>query len=198
MSLQDFTPEIESILRNGPLEYARIIDIYLDSETLYYWDQFHPLTLDDGQGAVTYEPVGGRIVLPSEITEDQSLDGDTIEIQFDSTRAADNSDFVGRLVDSQIVQRRIRIRSVLFRPNTNKTVPIWLFNEQQGVVDELSDRIAVGSPSTLTFSISSGTFEYLERRESNYTPAHQRLLYSGDTSLDRLAQLSGLTLRWGG
>lgn len=197
MSLLQFTSEAEAILRDGPIQYARIVDVYLDTGTRHYWELYHPITIDDGDGEVTYTPVGGRIVPPSEYSQDQSLDGSTHDIQFDSSRAADNSDFVGELVDADIVQRRVRVRSVLFRPHTNMTEPVWIFNQQDGIVDEISDSLAVGAESIITLRLSSGTFSYLERRAQTYTPAVQKILHPNDTSLTLIAPLVDVELPWG-
>lgn len=198
MSLRDFTPEIESVLRGDVLEYGRIVDVFLDDRTLHFWERFHELTIDDGEdGPVTYTPVGDRLIPPDEVTENQSLDDETIEIQFDSSRISDSSDFLGGLLDLPVLQRRVRIRSVLFRPGSNHTEPIWIFNDQNGVIDRTPDRIQVGRPSVLTFIIASGTFAYLERRNTNYSDADQQRLYPGDTGLQQLANLVDISLPWG-
>ena len=199
MNLREVTPEVEAVLRGDVLEHARIVDIYLDGGTRHYWERFHPLTLDDGvEGPIVYEPVGDRLITPDEVSEDQSLDDSTIDIHFDSSRITDSSDFLGGLLDEPVLQRRVRIRSVLFAPGSNHTVPVWLFNEQNGVIDQSPDRIQIGRASRLTFRIASGTFAYLERRNANYSDADQQVLYPGDTGLSQLPQLVDYSLPWGG
>lgn len=189
--------EVEQTLRNGPIEYARVIEIFMDNETKYYSELFHEISFTDNEGEKTYAPMGPRIIPPDQVTEDLSLDEATISIFFDSARAADNSDFVGELVDANIIQRRVRIRTILFRPNTNKAVAIWVFNQQDGVVDTFRDRLSVDDRPLIEMSISSGSFAYLERRNSTLTPVVQRELHPGDTSLDHIAALVDVELPWG-
>lgn len=201
MTLRQVTPEVEATLRGqfGAIEYARLVDVFLDDRTLHFSDLYHDVIIDDGEdGPVEYVGVGDRLVPPSEVTEDQSLDNSTIDIDFDSSRITDADDFLGGILNLDIVQRRVRIRSCMFRTGTNKTVPIWLFNETNGVIDQTPDRISVGSVSTLSFRIASGTFAYLERRNAYYSHTEQQELYPGDTGFQRLAQLVDVNLPWAG
>ena len=201
MSLSQVTAEVEETLRgaHGAIEYARIVDVFLDDRTLHFSDLYHDVTVDDGvNGPVEYQGVGDRLVPPDEVVEDQSLDNSTIDIDFDSSRITSADDFLGGILNLNLVQRRVRIRSCMFRTGTNKTVPIWLFNEQNGVIDQTPDRIAVGSRSTMTFRIASGTFAYLERRAAFYSHTEQQRLHPGDTGFQRLAQLVDLNLPWAG
>lgn len=199
MTLNEITDEVRQLLKEGPLDYAQIVDVYLDDEVRHYSDLYHEITVDDGSGdgAIVYEPVGNRIIPPVETRQNQSLDEETISIEFDSSRAADDTDFVGALIDANLIQRRVRIRKVLFRPNTGRTIPIWLFDHQDGIADMLDDQKAVGDLSNLTLRISSGTFSYLERRNVTLTPLVQRDLHPNDTSLDHTARLVGVELPWG-
>lgn len=201
MSLGQVTPEVEETLRgqNGAIEYARILDVFLDDLTLHFSDLYHDVTVDDGtDGPVKYIGVGDRLVPPDEVTENQSLDNSTIDIDFDSSRITDANDFLGGILNLNLVQRRVRIRSCMFRSGTNKTVPIWLFNETNGVIDQTPDRISIGSRPTTTFRIASGTFAYLERRNAYYSHTEQQRLHPGDTGFQRLAQLVDLNLPWAG
>lgn len=200
MSLYDRSAEIEDVFRNGPIEYGRIVDIYLDAGTRHFWDGFHDITVDDGliDGPINYIPLGDRIIPPDETTSDQSLDDGAIDIEFDSSRAADTSDPIGAMVQENLIQRRVRIRSVLFRRGTNKTVPIFLFDTQNGVIDQTPDNIGVSSQSRLNFRIASGTFAYLERLNINYSHTDQAALYAGDTGLDKIAALIDVNLPWNG
>lgn len=198
MSLRQFTPRVDEVLRGDILDYGRVVDVFLDDRTLRFWDRFHALELDDGvEGPVTYEPVGDRLTPPDEVSEDQSTDGSTIEISFDSSRISDPNDFLGGIITLPILQRRVRIRSVLFEPGTNHTEPLWLFNEQNGLIDKTPDEIQVGSQSRLTFSIRSGTFAYLERRNLKYSNTDQQRLYPGDTGLSHIGNLVDIRLPWG-
>lgn len=199
MTLNEITEEVRGLLKEGPLDYAQIVDVYLDDEVRHYSDLYHEITVDDGSGdgPIVYEPVGSRIVPPVETRQNQSLDEETISIEFDSSRAADDMDFVGSLIDANLIQRRVRIRKVLFRPGTGRTVPIWLFDYQDGIADMLDDQKAIGDLSKLTLRISSGTFSYLERRNVTLTPSVQRSLHPNDTSLNHIARLVGVELPWG-
>ena len=202
MSLLDFTPEIEALLRNGPLETGTIVDVFLDSGTLHYSDMFHPITLDDGSGdgmgLVTYAPLATRLINPDDVNEAYSLDDQSDEIFLDSSRIADNSDPVGNLIDNTIVQRRIRIRDVLFQPDTSRTIPKYIFNVRDGVIDGVDDDIKVGDASLLKLRISNGAFAFNERNLWNYSHEDQSKLYPGDNGFLYLAQLLNVTLPWRG
>ena len=201
MSLRQITAEVEQTLRgaHGFIDYARLVDVFLDDRTLHFSDLYHDVAVDDGEGgAAVYVGVGDRLVPPAEITEDQSLDNSTIDIEFDSSRITDANDFLGGILSLNLLQRRVRIRSCMFRSGSNKTIPIWLFNETNGVIDQTPDRISVGSRSTMTFRIASGTFAYLERRSAFYSHTDQQELHPGDTGFQRLAQLVDLSLPWAG
>ncbi len=199
MSLLTFTPEIEAVLRGDVLEYAHLVDLYLDSGTRHYWSRFAPLSIDDGnEGEIIYQPVGDRLIPPSTVSENQSLEGGSLEIRLDSSRINAPDDFLGGLMNENLLQRPVRIRSVLFEPGTHMTVPIWIFNTQIGLIDGMLDTMRVGAQSIMRFKISSGTFAYLERRQFNYTDTDQRPLHSNDTGLTHLPQLVDVSLPWGG
>lgn len=200
MSLLDVTTEIETLLRNGPIETAEIVDIFLDDQVLHYSDMFHPVTIDDGSGdgvgSATYIPMGDRLVPPNEVRETQALGSTGIKLFLDSSRISDDTDIVGALVDNDVVQRRIRLRTVLFRPNTSRTDPLWIFNIRDGIVDGIDDSIAVDKRALLAVRIASGAFAYNERRNSTYSNADQNELYSGDTGFSKIAPLVDVTLKW--
>ena len=193
MSLLDATAEVEALLRAGPLETATVVDVFLDNETRHYSDMFHSLTMDDGSGdglgAVTYIPMGSRLIPPKDIKETQSLGSTGIKLYLDSSRISDNTDVVGSLVDQQVVQRRIRLRSVLFQPNTSRSVPVWIFNVRDGIVDGLNDALRVDDTPALAVKIASGAFAYNERLNITYSPADQAELHAGDTGFSKIARL---------
>ena len=199
MSLLDATPEVMDILRGDSLEYCNIVDIYLDDVTLHYSDMFHSIIINDGvEPVATYLPLATRLVAPDDIETNQSLDDTSIEISLDSSRITDGTDAIGALIDNNLNQRRIRIRTVLFNPDTNRTDPIWIFNIRDGVIDGVDDRIRDGQPSLLSLRISSGAFAFNERRNLTYSHTDQSDLYPGDRGYFYQAQLSDLKLPWRG
>ena len=197
MSLTIATAAVEALLRAGPLETCTIVDVYLDDGVLHYSDLFAPLTLDDGiEGPVVYTPMGDRLIPPTEIQETQALGSTGIEVYLDSSRISDPTDEVGALVDKQVTQRRIRLRTVLFEPGTARSVPAWLFNVRDGIVNGLDDAITVGDMPALKVRIASGAFAYNERRNMTYGPADQKELYPGDTGFDKAARVVDVKLNW--
>jgi len=200
MSLLDATAEVEALLRSGPLETATIVDVFLDNEMRHYSDLFHPISINDGTGdgigLVDYIPMGDRLIPPSEIKETQSLGSTGVSIFLDSSRISDDTDVVGALVDADVVQRRIRLRTVLFRPNTARSDPLWIFNIRDGVVDGIDDSIKVGDNSVLAVRVASGAFAYNERRNMTYSTADQNELYPTDTGFSKIARLVDVTLKW--
>lgn len=200
MNLLDVTTEIETVLRNGPIETAEIVDVFLDDQVLHYSDMFHSVTIDDGSGdgigSASYIPMGDRLVPPTEARETQTLGSTGIRLFLDSSRISDDTDVVGSLVDNDVVQRRIRLRTVLFRPNTSRTDPLWIFNIRDGIVDGIDDSIAVDKRPLLAVRIASGAFAYNERRNLTYSNADQNELYPGDTGFSKIAQLVDVTLKW--
>lgn len=202
MSLLNLTPEIETLFRTGPLEAGTILDIFLDAEALHYSDMFHEISLDDGSGegfgTVTYIPLGPRLINPDDVDESDSLDDQSDEIFLDSSRITDDTDPVGALIDKSIVQRRIRIRDVLFEPGTARTVPKYIFNVRDGVIDGVDDNIKVGDESLLKLRISNGAFAFNERNLWTYSHEDQQKLYAGDNGFLYLAQLLDVQLPWRG
>ena len=140
--------------------------------------------------------MGDRLVAPNEVRETQALGSNGIKLFLDSSRISDDTDIVGALVDNDVVQRRIRLRTVLFRPNTSRTVPLWIFNIRDGIVDGIDDSIAVDKRPLLAVRIASGSFAYNERRNLTYSNADQNELYPGDTGFSKIAQLVDVTLKW--
>lgn len=202
MSLLDLTSEIETLFRTGPLETGTIVDVFLDAETLHYSDMFHSVSLDDGSGEglglVTYLPLATRLKNPDDVSEVNTLDDQNETIYFDSSRIIDDTDEVGALIDKTIVQRRIRIRDVLFEPGTSRTVPKYIFNVRDGVIDGVDDEIQVGAESLLKLRISNGAFALNERNFWTYSHEDQQKLYDGDTGFLYLAQLLDAVLPWRG
>jgi len=199
MSLLDATPEVLDLLRGDNLEYCNIVDVFLDDVTLHYSDMFHPININDGaEPAVNYTPLATRLVAPDETDTNQSLDDTSVEINLDSSRITDGTDEIGALIDGNLNQRRVRIRTVLFEPNTNRTNPVWIFNIRDGVIDGVDDSIRDGRPSFLTLRISSGAFAFNERRNLTYSHTDQSDLYPNDRGFFYQAQLSDLKLPWRG
>ena len=199
MSLLDITPIIIDTLRGDSLEYCNILDVYLDNETLHYSDMFHQIDINDGVEPVrTYLPLATRLIAPEDIDTNQSLDDTSIEINLDSSRITDGTDEIGALINKNLNQRRVRIRTVLFEPDRNRTTPIWMFNIRDGVIDGVDDSIRDGRSSVLTLRISSGAFAFNERRNLTYSHTDQSDLYPNDRGFFYQAQLSDLKLPWRG
>lgn len=202
MSLLDLTPEIEALFRNGPIETGTVVDIFLDTGTLHYSDMFHAVTFDDGSGdglgPITYIPMATRLQNPDSVNETDSLDDQSDSIYLDSSRITDDADPVGALIDKTIVQRRVRIRDVLFAPGTSRTVPKYIFNIRDGVVDGIDDNIQVGDQSLLKLRLSNGAFAFNERNFWTYSDEDQKKLYPVDVGFLYLAQLLDVTLPWRG
>ena len=202
MSLLDLTPEIESLFRTGPLDTGTIVDVFLDDETLHFSDMFHSVTIDDGSGdgigAASYIPMATRLKNPDDVNETDSLDDQSDNIYLDSSRITDSTDPVGALIDKTIVQRRIRIRDVLFQPDTARTVPLYIFNVRDGIIDGVDDNIRMGDESLLKLRISNGAFAFNERNLWTYSHEDQQKLYPGDDGFLYLAQLLDVKLPWRG
>lgn len=197
MTLYTATAEVEQVLREGPIERSEIVDVFLDdASVLRYSNMFHALSVDDGTGAAAYTPMGDRIVAPEQIRESNSLGSNNIEVFLDSSRMNDPSDPVNALINNDVIQRRARLRTILFRPGTNRTVPIWLFNVREAVVNGLDDSRTVNNMPALKVRLASGVFAYNERRNLTYSSADQKDLYPGDTGFDKVARLIDIKLNW--
>lgn len=167
------------------------IDIMLDNETLRWWSGIGTIRL----GGQDYIGLGARWTPPDEIERSDSMKSETIELEFDSSRQTDDTDPIGRLLDSRWRRRPVRIRRLAWEPGGSPGTGI-VQEDERGRIRNLSDRLRRGAPARLVMEIESGALAYLERRMATRTPASQKAVFPGDQGFDLIARLQGVTLPW--
>lgn len=168
------------------------LEIFLDGgETLRWWS---------GTGALSFEGepwtgLGQRWIVPEEIERSDSMKGETIDLEFDSSRQSDNTDAIGILLDRRWRRRQCRLRRIAWDVGDGPEDGDIL-EDERGRIRNLSDTLRMGQPARITLEMESGALAYLERRMATRSPAGQKAVFPEDRGFDLMARLEGVTLPW--
>lgn len=199
--------ETDAAIAAGKIKSALLVDLYVAPTVLRCWTwpgpALYPGTadLDGSTSDQAYESMFGRIVVPMAIRQAASLASEPIEIQIDGSRSGDDEDFVGRFVDSDWHQARVRVRQVLLNWET-ETLASLPMREWRGRLDHrelvqpaLPDD---GAPPPLVWNVTcqGGLFRIRGRRLKTRSHADQQLRSAGDMFYAQTAIQVGLTFNW--
>lgn len=149
------------------------LEIFLDGgETLRWWS---------GTGALSFEGepwtgLGQRWIVPEEIERSDSMKGETIDLEFDSSRQSDNTDAIGILLDRRWRRRQCRLRRIAWDVGDGPEDGDIL-EDERGRIRNLSDTLRMGQPARITLEMESGALAYLERRMATRSPAGQKAVF---------------------
>lgn len=167
------------------------LDIFLDGETLRASNAFEEVTFDGN----TYEPLGDRLLPPDEVNTSRDLKTSTVKLSFDSSRQTDNTDFLGKILDSNWKRRKIRARYAVASGYMDFSSP-FIVADAVGRIDDIKDSLEPNSEPLAELEFESGSLIFLERKNQTRSPANQKSAFAGDLFFDYASRLNGVVLPW--
>jgi len=194
-----FSPEQKAALRSGRVDTAFFLDLFIEPTSLHCSTLWMPITVDVGDGVdQLYEPLADRWTHgEAAITMGTDLTPEPFNITFDASRIDDDSDFLGRLVDSPRWHRRhARFTEFTFVVGSGRATPIAPVFTWEGEIDFADQPETVGVAPVMTYTFESGTMRYLGHNLQTRTDENQQRFFPGDTFFQDLPTLIGRDLPW--
>ena len=198
--------DTEAAIAAGRIKTADLIDFYLRDGvggplTLRGWtwpdSASYPGTqdLDGSTSNQTYESLYGRVTIAKAIRMAASLSSEPLVLTLDGSRSDDDQDWVGRFVDADWHQARVRVRSVMLNMTTNAlhSLPQW---EWRGLIDHRNLTSQAGEPQSWEVKCQGGLFRIRGRRLSTRSHEDQQKRAPGDMFYKGTARMVGLPLIW--
>lgn len=151
-----FTPTQQLLLESGQFHRGQLFDVYAPEGSLHCWNQPGALSFE----SLVYEDMYGRIDVPSGITCQSDLVGETVRLEFDGSRINDDTDFVGRLVDLSWHQTPMRIRDVLLFFDDDDEHTAMVIHTWHGLTDSSDFTEQPDAASLFVLSCEAGAYEY--------------------------------------
>lgn len=167
------------------------LDVFLDGETLRVCNEFEAITFDGN----TYTPLGDRMNPPDDVNTTRDLKSDKVSISFDSSRQTDNTDFLGKVLDSEWKRRKVRLRYAVGAAGYDFSDP-FIVADNLGKIETLKDSLETGEAAEMEMEFESGALIFLERKNQTRSPANQKAAFSGDKFFDFASKLNGAVLPW--
>lgn len=148
-----------------------------------------------GATDVTYESMYDRMLIPKGVRLSASLSSDPLNISLDGSRSDDDEDWVGRFVDSDWHQCRMRVRSVLMRRDTGamRTQPHW---EWHGRLNHRNLKRQEGQLLIWEVECQGGLFRIRGRRLRTRSHEDQQKRSAGDLFYEGTPLMVGMPLIW--
>lgn len=202
--------ETEADIAAGRLTSCDLVDFYVkddDGEPAFLrawtwpgslsFPANDPAEIDGAVGAsnVTYEPMPGRLTVAKGLRLAASLASEPCMLTLDASRTGDDADWVGRWVDSNWHQCRMRVRSVAMNPQTLalRTDPHWEFH---GLLDHGNLKRKDDDPKVWEIKCQGGLFRVRGRRNHQRTHENQQRRLAGDTFYQGTPKMVGAPLVW--
>lgn len=198
--------ETDDAIAAGRIKSADLVDLYLRDGadaplTLRCWNwpgaasYAGTVALDGSTAANTYESMFGRIGIAKSIRMAASLSSEALRITLDASRSTDDADWVGRFVDADWHQRRVRLRQVMLDWTTEalSSAPMW---EWHGLIDHRELSQPPGQPQTWELTCQGGLFRVRGRRLKTRSHADQQERSPGDMFYVGTANMVGRPLNW--
>lgn len=193
------SPEQKAALRAGRIENAFFLDLFIEPTSLHCSTLWLPITLDTGDGVEReYEPMADRWTHgEQEITMGTDLNPEPLNLVFDASRVDDDTDFIGRFVDSPKWHRRhVRFTEFTFLVGSGRAMPIAPVFTWEGEIDFADFPETAGQAPTMTMTLESGTMRYIGRNLQTRTDENQQRFFPGDTFFQDLPTLLGRDIPW--
>lgn len=201
----------EAAVAAGRIKTADLVDFYVKNSggapaflRAWTWpgtcsyDANDPDEIDGAVGAtpVSYETMNGRMSVNKALRLSATLSSEPLIILLDASRSGDDEDFVGRFVDANWHQCRVRVRQILldFDSETVGADPVW---EWHGLLDHRNLTSKTGEAAFWEVKCQAGLFRVRGRRLRLRTHEDQQRRSAGDDFYKGTAAMVGLPLIWG-
>lgn len=187
------------MMRAHRIEPVLLLDLFVDTTSLHCASTFVPMIgWDVGDGVSRdYEALESRWSVGDDfISMGSGLSPEPLNINFDASRAGDDSDFVGRFVDAAWHRRRARLTIVAAAVGSGRATLVRNIISWEGEMDFRTFPETENAPQTMILTIESGTFRYLGRNAQTRTDENQQRFFPGDIFFQDLPGLIGRELPW--
>jgi hypothetical protein len=196
----------EAAMAAGQIKSADLYDFYLKTSggadlKLRCWNwpgsTTYPGTveLDGSTSAQTYESMFGRVKAAWGLRMAASLSSEPLVITLDGSRSTDDADFVGKFVDADWHQRRVRVRRVLIDIATG-ALNAAPHHEWRGLIDHRNLTSQDDQKQTWEVSCQGGLFRVRGRRLRTRSHEDQQRRAAGDLFYAGTAKMVALPLIW--
>jgi hypothetical protein len=172
------TSDVRNALKARNIANVWIMEMFTDEATLRGCSVGKSLSFESN----TFEPLGDDFKISGQIKTGVDLVSEPLVIELNAAGILDDTTFVGRLVDNQWYQRRIRVRQLLFTPGEHFNNLIGSCFEWFGYMDMFEEGAAEDESATLILTCESGIFRARGRNMHTYTDKDQRLYDAADAS----------------
>ena len=163
------TPAARSAIAARQVAVGWLLDLHLDGGTVYVCDKSIAITY----GGETYEPGRNLWRVASDIRTSSELVAQPLNLEFDLTRQLDNQSLIGRLLDGDWHQRRMKLTGLLFAAGEDFATIIGEHIIWEGRMDTIETSESPGAPPVAVLSCESGIFRALGRNMTTCSHADQ-------------------------
>lgn len=163
-----------------------------DPATLRCWSQLFA-TEYDGED---YEGLGRQLQLPEEITSQLGSVAEAVSFTFDAGAILDNDSFMGRLADRAWHQRPIRVRHVLFNPDSNFVDAVGMDFDWIGIMDRGPVTHGVNAPAGRELVCEAGARRLRTANPHYRTPVNHARFAPDDPFYSHTATALRASLPW--
>lgn len=198
--------DTEAAIATGRIRDACLVDLYLADSggaplTLRFWNwpdaTAYPGTpdLDGSTAAQTYDSLAGRFTVSRGIRQAASLAAEPLTLTLDGSRSGDDADIVGRFVDADWHQRRMRVRCVMRNLTTGAlhAQPHW---EWRGLIDHRNLVSREGQPQIWETTCQGGLFRVRGRRLRTRSHEDQQRRSAGDLFYAGTPKMVAVPMFW--
>ncbi|MEL7203198.1 MAG: hypothetical protein AAGL19_03445 [Pseudomonadota bacterium] len=177
------TTAARNALAAREVAHAWLLELFTTEETLRAWDKNIDLSYESN----TFEGIGDKWRIAGEISMGVDLVPEPLTISFDGSLQNDDTSFIGKLVDNQWHNRKVRLRGMLLDVSSEFTVPIGVHIDWNGFMDQLDTSDTTGQASTISLKCEGGTFRALDRFLVQCTDEDQRRRNANDAFMQNVA-----------
>jgi len=170
------TQSAQDALDAGKLIPATLIDFYCADIILHGWSWPGELVFE----GVQYESLYERITITKRVKTSATLASSPMTIALDASRARDDTDIIGKFIDADYHQSKIRVRTVQLNLNTDPITIDGVLDEYNGRMDVRPINHAPNQEHIIELRCEGGIFRLRGRNMRARTHEDQQIRAPGD------------------
>jgi hypothetical protein len=189
-------------LQGTHIKHGLLIDLTVNTSTYYIANTYNPVSWN-GHNYVAL----GHFMGISEIQDDIRATNNSLQLTLNGIPAeagdADNINYIGLILNSNIKGSRVEIRRAFFDTNTGALLSDQVFMRFSGYISNytLTDSVDTQGRNAVNTIVAqcSSIHAVLEKRivGRRTNGSDQRLFYPGDTGFDRVKEISNKSFDFG-
>jgi hypothetical protein len=177
------TTDVLNAIEDGTLSHAWLLELFTDEGALRCWDKPFDMTYLSN----AYEGLNDSWSVEGEIRLGTDLVPEPLVFSFDASTQDDDASFVGKLVDRQWHQRKMRLSGLLLIPGTDFATPIGTHLVWNGTMDTVETTEGDVGFQRLVLNCEGGIFRALDRNLTSCTDPDQKKRDSSDRLFENVA-----------